>query len=345
MTGSPSVPRIRRRPTLRDVARAAGVSQSTTSRALSGQGYVAAAVRDRVRAAAEELGYVPHVVARGLRQQVSRSIGVLVSDLRNGFYADLAAGVASRAGAHGYTMMLVDDRGSGDDELGAARAFVATRAAGVILTPVSAEVSAYLLAQQVPLVEVDRQFLGGSCDAVLVDHRSVAFRVTEQLLALGHRRIALLMKETEWTTGAARSRGYHDALAAAGVPNDPDPLVAVGGAAGEARSATLELLSRPERPTAVIAADQVRAEGMWRAVVDLGLRVPEDLSVVSFDDAPWMSLVQPGVTAVSQDVVALGSAAVERLLDRIARPEEPPRTVVLAAQICPRGSTAGPGPA
>jgi LacI family transcriptional regulator len=345
MTGTASVARTRRRATLKDVAHAAGVSQSTTSRALSGQGYVAPAVRDRVQAAAQQLGYVPHAMARSLRQQVSRSIGVLVSDLRNGFYADLAAGVAGRAAELGYTMMLVDDRGSTEDELGAARAFVSTRAAGVIVTPVSAEVSAYLLEQQIPLVEVDRQFLPGSCDAVVVDNRQVARRVTEQLLDLGHRRIALLIDETEWTTGAERALGYREALAAAGLPERPELLVPVGWDVGSARAVARELLTRAERPTAVFAANNVLAEGLWRAVTDLGLRVPDDLSIVSFDDAQWMSMVQPGITAVVQDVVALGAAAVDRLLARIAWPEEAPQTVTLPARIHARGSTAAPASA
>jgi LacI family transcriptional regulator len=332
----------RRRATLKDVAQAVGVSQSTTSRALSGEGYVAPAVRDRVRAAAEQLGYVPHAMARSLRKQVSRSIGVLVSDLRNTFYADLAAGVASRARASGYTVMLVDDRGSVEDELSAAEAFVATRTAGVIVTPVSAGVSSYLLAQQTPVVEVDRQFSVGACDAVVVDNRAVARRVTEHLVALGHRRIALLVDETDWTTGAERSGGYRDALATAGLPVQPELLVPVGWDIDGARRASVGLLTQHDRPTAVFAANNVLAEGLWRAVGDLGLRVPEDVSLVSFDDARWMSMVSPGMTAVAQDVVALGAAAVDLLLERIARPEEEPHTVVLEAEILPRGSTAAP---
>ena len=331
-----------RRATLKDVARAAGVSQSTTSRALNGQGYVAPAVRERVRAAAEELGYVPSVAARSLRQQVSRSIGVLVSDVRLGFYADLALGVAARAAAHGYTMMLVDDRGSARDELGAARAFVATRAAGVVVAAVSAAVPSYLLAQQIPLVEVERQFLPGASDAVVVDNRRVAREVTERLLALGHRRIALLVDETVWTTGSERIAGHRDALAAAGLPDPPELLVRVHWDVEKARLATLELLARADRPTAVVAADDVLAEGMWRAVLDRGLRVPEDVSLVSFDDARWMDLVQPGVTAVTQDVPALAAAAVDRLLGRIERPDEEPQTVTLSAGILSRGSTAVP---
>ncbi len=335
-------PPIRRRATLKDVARLAGVSQSTTSRALSGEGYVAAAVRDRVRDAAERLGYVPHAMARSLRQQVSRSVGVVVSDLRNTFYADLAAGVAARARAHGYTVMLVDDQGSVEDELGAARAFVSTRTAGVVVTPLSGSVSAYLVGQQIPVVEVDRQFSAGVCDAVVVDNRHVARRVTEHLLALGHRRIALLIDETDWTTGAERSGGYTEALLAAGLPLHPDLRVRVGWDVGGARRAAVGLLTRHDPPTALFAANNVLAEGLWRAVGDLGLRVPDDVSLVSFDDARWMSMVSPGMTAVAQDVVALGTAAMDLLVARIAQPEERPRTLVLGTEIVPRGSTAPP---
>ena len=331
-----------RRATLKDVARAAGVSQSTTSRALNGEGYVAPAVRDRVRLTAEQLEYVPHAAARSLRSQVSRSIGVLVSDLRNSFYADLAAGVAGRARALGYTMLLVDDQGSAEDELGAARAFVSTRAAGVIVTPVSRAVSSYLLAQQVPLVEVDRQFFPRTCDGVVIDNRAVARKLTEHLLALGHQRIALLVDETEWSTGADRVQGYREALAAAGLPAELARVVPAGWDAGSARCAARALLAAADRPTAVFAANNVLAEGLWRALDELGLAVPEEVSVVSFDDAPWMSMVSPPVTAVAQDVVALGSAAVDRLLHRIAQPGEEPRTITLDARIRPRGSTAAP---
>ena len=335
----------RRRATLKDVAQAVGVSQSTTSRALSGEGYVAPAVRDRVRAAAAQLGYVPHAIARSLRKQVSGSIGVLVSDLRNTFYADLVAGVAARARASGYTMMLVDDQGSVQDGLGGAEAFVATRTAGVVLTPVSAAVSSYLLAHEIPVVEAARQFSVGVCDAVVVDSRPVARLATEHLLALGHRRIALLGDETDRITGPERSAGYRDALAAAGLPIRQDLLLPGGCDVDGARRAAVGLLTQQGRPTAVLAANQVLAEGLWRAVGDLGLRVPDDVSLISLDDARWMSVVSPGVTAVSQDVVALGAAAVDLLLERIASPDREPHTRVLAAEILPRGSTAAPRPA
>lgn len=331
-----------RRATLKDVARATGVSQSTTSRALSGEGYVAAEVRARVLAASERLGYVPHAMARSLRTQKSKTIGVLVSDLRNAFYADLAAGVAGRARHNQYTMMLVDDQGVTDAEMTAARAFVAARVAGVIVTPLSAEVSNYLITQHIPVVEADRQFSAGDCDAVLIDNVDVARRMTDHLVDLGHRRITLFIDETNWTTGGERSEGFRRSLEESGIPMDPSLLVSAGWDAAEARTAAIDILARRDHPTAIFAANNLIAEGVWRAASDLGMRIPEDLSIVSFDDSQWMSMVTPGITAVAQDAVALGEAAVDRLMTRIADPAADAVTTVLQARVLPRGSTAAP---
>jgi LacI family transcriptional regulator len=331
-----------RRATIRDVAEAAEVSRSTASRALTGRGYVAPVVRDRVRKAARELGYVPDATARHLRQQASASVGVLVSDLRNDFYASLAAGVSQQARKKQYTMMLSDDGASPDLEAEAAEAFVAFRVAGVIVTPVSANIGGYLARHRIPVVEVDRQFSAGTCDAVVVDNEGAARRVTSELLEVGHRRIALFIDETHWTTGRDRSAGYHAAFAAAGRPLDPALVVTAGWDVGGAQREARTLLTLAEPPTAVFAANNVLAEGVWRAAAELGVDIPGDLSLVSFDDVPWMSMVRPGITAVAQDAVAMGEAAITQLLERIAAPSAPVRTVMFAPTLARRGSTAGP---
>jgi DNA-binding LacI/PurR family transcriptional regulator len=333
---------LARRATIRDVAEAAEVSRSTASRALTGRGYVAPVVRDRVRKAARELGYVPDATARHLRQQASHSVGVLVSDLRNDFYASLAAGVSQQARKKQYTMMLSDDGASPDVEAEAAEAFVAFRVAGVIVTPVSPDISEYLARHRIPVVEVDRQFSPGTCDAVVVDNEGAARRVTTELLQLGHRRIALVIDETHWTTGRDRAAGYHAAFAGAGVELDPALVVTAGwdvdGAQREARA----LLTLAEPPTAIFAANNVLAEGVWRAAAELGVDIPADLSLVSFDDVPWMSMVRPGITAVAQDAVAMGEAAITQLLERLAAPAAPVRTVMFSPTLVRRGSTAAP---
>jgi len=331
------------RATIRDVAEAAGVSRSTASRALTGHGYVAPVVKERVRKKARSLGYVPDAMARHLRQQASRSIGVLVSDLRNDFYANLASGVSQQARRRQYTMMLADDSGVREVEAEAAEAFVAFRVAGVVLTPVSAAVSEYLTRHRIPVVEVDRQFAPGSCDAVVVDNEAASRRVTTELLALGHRRIALVTDEMDWTAERDRHAGYAAAFGLAGVPLDPSLVVTAGWDVAAAQHAAHNLLTTADPPTAVFAANNVLAEGIWRAATELGLDIPNRLSLVSFDDAAWMSMVSPGITAVAQDAAAMGEAALGQLLERIESPGAPVRTVMLSAALRKRGSTARPG--
>ncbi|WP_113701574.1 LacI family DNA-binding transcriptional regulator [Nonomuraea lactucae] len=341
----PATPLSRaRRPTIKDVAEKAGVSRSTVSRALTGRGYAADEVRERVRRAAAELGYVPDAMARTLKQQVSRSVGVIVSDLRNSFYAELAAGASAAARERGYTMVLADTSLSTDAEIEAAEAFVALRVAGVIVTPNSPSVSTYLGEHGIPVVEVDRQFAAGSTDGVVVGNRVGAREATAHLLELGHRRIALFIDETNWTTGHERYEGYSEALAASGGAVEPALVVSSGWDVAGSHQRALDMLREPDRPTAVFAANNVLAEGVWRAVAELGLRVPGDVSLVAFDDAPWMSMVSPAVTAVAQDTLSLGAAAVRRLHERIERPDGESVTSVLGVRLMVRGST-GPCPA
>lgn len=277
---------VARRATIREVAEAAGVSRSTASRALTGQGYVAPQVRDRVRAVADGLGYVPDATARHLRRQASQSIGVLLSDLANPFYAGLAAGISQQARKRQYTMMLADDGGSAGVEAEAAETFVALRVAGVIVTPVSAHLASYLARQRIPVVEVDRQFSAGACDAVLVDNGSAAQKVTTQLIESGHRRIALVIDEMHWTTGRDRLAGYRAAFGAAGLPLDESLVVSAGWDVEAARVEIRKLLGRAEPPTALFAANNVLAEAAFRTAAELGLAIPGQLSLVSFDDVP-----------------------------------------------------------
>ncbi|MGW0805337.1 LacI family DNA-binding transcriptional regulator [Nonomuraea sp. NPDC002799] len=335
-----TTPSRSRRPTIKDVAEATGVSRSTVSRALTGRGYAAGDVRERVLRAAAELGYVPDVLARTLKQQVSRSIGVLVSDLRSPFYAELAAGAGGEARERGYTMVLADTSRSAETEREAAEALVALRVAGVIVTPDSPEVSSYLSAHGIPVVEVGRQFAAGSADGVVTGNRVGARAATAHLVGLGHRRIALFAGETDRTTGYERYQGYLEALSKGGITVDPGLVVTPGRDVAGVRRRALDLLRGPDRPTAVFAAGDVLAEGVWRAIGELGLSVPGDISLVAFGDAPWMSLVSPAVSAVAQDAVHLGATAVRRLDERIGRPAADSVTTVLGVRLVVRESTA-----
>ena len=349
MTQSGKVPRAAHRGagptqgsiTARDVARRADVSLSTVSRAIRGSGYVAPVVKERILEAASDLGYVPSAAARNLKLRSGSVVGVIVSDLRNSFYADVAHGAGLSARQANHTMMLADDQGLAATELEVARSMVAWNVAGVVVAPLGPQVTELLLRQGVQVVEIDRQFAASRCDGVVVANREGARRMTGRLLEAGHRRIGVIVDETDWTTGRERLAGHQDALRTSGVPFEPSLVRSSGWAAAEAEQVALSFLTEEQPPSAVFAVNNVVAEGVWRAATRLGRRIPEQLSLVAFDDAPWMSMVDPGITVVTQDATAIGATAVDRLLARVGDPGEPPRTVVLPVDVCERGSIAG----
>jgi LacI family transcriptional regulator len=324
--------------TLADLAREAGTSASTASRALSGRGYVSAEARDRLLAAADRLGYVPNASARTLKQRTSRVVGVVVSDLSNQFYARLAAGVEQTLREADYQMMVLGDNSESDEEIAGARAFLAIRAPGVIMTPVGSDAADLLAAQGVAVVEVDRRLASSDCDAVVIDNEGGAYQATTHLIELGHRRIALLGIDTDWTTDAGRLAGYRAALADGGITADERLVVRVPVHAEDAFE-QIDALMREDAPTAIFAANNLLAECAWRVLRDRGLRIPDDVSLVGFDDVPWMEMVEPGITVVAQPTLELGRCAARLLLRRLADPGLPRAVECLEPALVVRGST------
>jgi DNA-binding LacI/PurR family transcriptional regulator len=330
------------RPTVQDVAREAGVSPSTVSRALHTRGYASPEVRERVQAAATRLGYVPNHMARNLRSRTSTAIGVLISDLRNPFYADLAAGIEEVLRFEGHQMILVNDNGDPEEEMHAAETLLAMQVAGVIVTPVAAACPKMLQDNGIHVVSADRQ-LGRGGDAVLSDNKAGAKELTEHLLGFGHERIGLLIDETKWSTGAGRLAGFRQAYEEAGLELDEDLIVYTSFDAEAARESTRELLDGHE-VTAILSANNVLAQGALAELKRRRLRIPNKISLAAYDDVPWMSLVQPGITTIDQHTVDLGRSCAQLLLARI-RDELPARRriVRVAPRLVVRGST-GPAP-
>lgn len=327
--------------TLADIAREAGMSASSASRALSGRGYVSPRARERLLEAAERLGYVPNASARTLKQQTSRVVGVVVSDLGNQFYARLAAGIEQALREAEYQMMLLGDNSEGEEELAAARTFLAMRAPGVIMTPVGAAATELLVRHGVAVVEVDRQLATVPCDAVVIDNEAGALAATTHLLELGHTRIGLLGVDTEWTTDAGRLRGYRAAHRELGVAVDERLVLRVGVHAPDAEGRIGRLLDEA-RPTALFAANNLLAEHAWNALRRRGLRLPDEISLVGFDDVPWMTMVEPGITVVAQPTVELGRRAAQLLLARAEDPARPATVEILEPRLVVRGSTGRP---
>lgn len=327
--------------TLADIAREAGTSASTASRALSGRGYVSEEARLRLREAAERLGYVPNASARTLKQRTSRVVGVAVSDLGNQFYANLAVGIEQTLREADYQMVLVSDNSDRVQELACARAFLAMRTAGVILTPADHAAASLLTRHGLPVVEVDRRLADEPCDGVVIDNERGALDATAHLLALGHRKIALLVADTDWTSDAGRLQGYVAGHDAAGVPVDERLILPLPFHAPDAEVRIAALLGE-HKPTAIFAANNVLAEHAWQVLRRLRLRLPEDVSLVGFDDVPWMAMVEPAITVVAQPSLEMGRRAAQLLLRRTADPACLPSVETLEPTLVVRGSTAAP---
>lgn len=335
----------RARVTLHEVAQEAGTSRSTASRALGGHGYVADHIKERVHEAAQRLGYVPDVSARTLKGRSSRVVGLLVSDLRNQFYAQLAAGVEQTLSDAGYQVVLVDDHGREERAADGARAFLAMRADGVLLAPVGRPATEILVDHGTPVVEVDRRSGVRGCDVVAIDSENGARDAVAHLLELGHREIAVVVDETKWATGKDRLKGYRVALREARVPYLRRRVLdlALRDRDGEAEDAVGALLDANPEVTAVFAANNVVAELVWQELKRRGRTVPDDCSVVSFDDETWMRMVEPKLTAVRQPVFEMGSRAATLLLERVDSGRGRAETHILQPELVVRGSTCRAG--
>jgi LacI family transcriptional regulator len=332
------------RATIDDVASAAGVSKATVSRALSGAAYVRAETRERVLAAADALGFRPSPTAQSLTTGRSMMIGIIVSDLEIPFFTTVARGIQNVASGRGYLTLVgnSDESGKTEDEL--VDAFIARMVDGLIITP-SATQNARLreVADQVPLVLVDRLVPGLEADAVLADNFSGARGATEHLLALGHRRIAYATDEPNKTSSAERLAGFHAAIAAAGA--DGRAWV-VDYHAPAAEVAIREHLGA-ERPTALLASEGSITLGALRAIHGLGWRVPDDISLIGFDQLDWGTATTPPITVVSQDAEQIGARAAALLLRRLRagrRASQPAAPTVerVPTELELRASTAAP---
>jgi LacI family transcriptional regulator len=327
--------------TLADIAREAGTSASTASRALSGRGYVSDSVRDRLVAVAERLGYVPNASAQTLKQRTSRIVGVVVSALDNQFYAGLAAGIEQVLRESNYQMVILGDNNDAGEELAGVRTFLAMRAPGVIMTPVGAEASRLLQSHGIAVVEVDRQ-LAPNCDGVVIDNERGGREATMHLVGLGHKRIALLGVDTQWTTDAGRLKGYRTALKNAGITFDKKLVASIPLRAPDI-DARIESLLDTASPTAIFAANNELAEHAWRVLRRRGLSIPGDMSLVGFDDVPWMEMVDPPITVVDQPTIELGRSAARLLLRRLnGGAAALPGVEVLQPRLVVRGSTGAP---
>jgi LacI family transcriptional regulator len=331
--------------TIRDVARLAGVSTMTVSRVVNNSGYTSQVARGRVERAIAELGYVPNAVARHLRSNRTKTIALVLSDITNPFFTTIARGVEDVAGPRGFGVMFCNTDESESEERDYLQMLIQRQVDGVLLVPASKSLEPLRLlrAQQVPVVVLDRRVASRVVDQVRTDSVLGAYTLVRHLVDLGHRRIAILTGKRAISTAVDRVAGYERALHEVGVALD-SRLVRYGGfgLAGGYRMAQ-EVLAATPRPTAMFAANNFVGFGALRAIRDAGLRVPDDVSLVCFDDIPEEWVIDPFFTVMDQPAYEMGRQAAELLFERLdGRGSKQPRAIVLPGQLIVRRSTAPP---
>ena len=332
-----------RRARLNDVAALAGVGTSTASRAMSGRGYVSPAVRHRVMAAAAELNYLPNDAARLLRVGASSQVGVIVCNLRDQFYCELVTSIEAHLKTHRYHTNVLTDNGDEEDEFAAVETLLTQRVAGIILTPLAHRSVARIIDDRVPVVQVDRVVPGVRTDNVTGANALGARVATQHLIDHGHRVIAMIIDESKWTTGRNRLRGFREAHQRNGLILDDSLVVLAPGDVPAIRRRVGALLdSRPD-VTALFAGNGLLAEGVFTEMQSRRLQIPDQLSFVAYDDAPWMSMVSPGITTISQHTEQIGLSCAQIMLDRLSSRHLPAgKTTRINPGLIVRGSVAAP---
>jgi LacI family transcriptional regulator len=328
--------------TIQDVATRAGVSAMTVSRVINNNARVARATRERVEQAITELGYVPNALARGLLNGRTRTIALIVSDISNPFFTLIARGVEDVARRNGYAVILGNSDESVEKERQYVDVMLQNRVDGLLLAPAgqgSRKTLEILKQQGTTYVLVDRAVKDITADLVEGDNVAGARMLTEHLLGLGHRRIALVNGSTEVSTARERLLGYREALRAHHIEPDPMLISARTFTRADGRAAARDLLKLPpeQRPTAIFACNNFLAIGVIETLREARIDVPRDMAVVSFDDIELASALYPFLTVVAQPARTLGTIAMQFLLDRLNGDEAtPPRKVVLPPELVVR---------
>jgi LacI family transcriptional regulator len=328
-------------PTISDVARRAGVSPATVSRVLQSAKNVRPDTRERVQRAIEELGYVPSVAAQSLRSKRTHSLALVVSDITNTFWTTVARGVEDVAHQHDYSVLLCNTDEDLAKQLRYLDFLISQQVDGVIIAPYDSDARHLekLRSRKIPTVLVDRRIEGWEVDSVCGDSLAGARALVQHLIALGHTRIAVLSGPASTSTAEDRVAGYCIALSEAGIPLDPRLIMRGEFRNGTGEELTYQLLDQGLSPTAIFATNNAIALGVIGALSSRGLRIPQDIALVCFDDLPNASRLFPFLTVVAQPAYDLGVNAAQLLLSRLGS-EVPlrPRSVVLPSRLIIRHS-------
>ncbi|CAN7376001.1 LacI family transcriptional regulator [Bosea sp. LjRoot90] len=354
MSDSPSKPRDA---TVLDVAREAGVSKATAARVLGGYSVTSPAVRDKVMTAARSLNYRPNEVARSMTTGRSRTIGVIVADVENPYFGLAVRGISDVARAEGFDVILANSGEDVERERDAIRMLLGKRVDGLIVTPASVHDTGHLRAVEAsgrPIVLLDRYIPSMSVDTVVADDRAAGAAVARRLTEAGHRRIGYVSAtacddpvyrgphQLHLSTVRDRIEGFLEAAAQAG-GGGCERYVRLGvNRLGGGPKIVADLMALPDRPTALIASDNVVALELFKALRALGIAIPRDLSLIAFHDADWTSVTTPSITVIAQPCYELGSESAAALVRRARGDTTVGRRIILQTRLIERESVIPP---
>ena len=329
--------------TLQDVAKLAGVSPMTVSRVINDSGYVNKKTRERVQRAIAELDYVPNALARSLRFKQTKTLALVISDITNPFFTTLARGVEDIASEQGFSVIFCNTDESPNKETEYLNVVIQKQVDGVLLVPAFSSLESIKFLQDcgVPFVVLDRRVPGLDVDIVRCDSELGAYQLTRHLLDLGHRRIAALSGSRQVTTAADRIAGYRRALSEAGL--EDRAIEYYGEYTARSGYELAKHVLETEHPTALFGGNNFIVIGAMRAMREANLRVPEDISVVAFDDLLDVIGLEPFLTVIRQPAYEIGRQATSLLLDRLSGAVAgEPQEIILPTQLIIRQSSTAP---
>ncbi|WP_315372667.1 LacI family DNA-binding transcriptional regulator [Paenibacillus xylanexedens] len=332
--------------TIYDIAKKANVSAMTVSKVINHTGRISSATRERVQQVIDELGYIPNSNARSLVLQRTQMLSLLITDITNPFYTTLARGAEDAAHLRGYRLLFGNSDEDYKKEKDYVDAILSTRVDGVLFAPAgdrSLQHLKQLQERHIPFVFLDRTVPGITSDIIAGDSREGAIALIRYLVQLGHRRIALVNGSSEVSTARLREEGYIAGLREAGADIDPKLVLRTGYRDFSDVEGLDRLLSQPNQPTAIFAANNMLAIGVIRLLRKRGLRVPKDISVVCFDDLDLASAFDPFLTVAAQPAYEFGFQGVQMLIDRIeGKSPSEAQTLILPSELRIRASATAP---
>ncbi len=327
--------------TIREVAEVAGVSYATVSHVINNTRVVSPETRQRVLNAMAELNYRPNALARSLRQGKTNTIGLVLPDSANPFFAEISRSIEDAAFNKGYSVFLCNTELDTQRELFYVDVLSKKQVDGIIFVAAGDQTDSldFLAREGMPVVMIDRNVPNVQVDAVLPDHQLGGFIATQHLVQLGHQRIACIAGPSSITPSAERITGYRNALEQAAIPFDEKLVMRGDYHAQSGMEITHSILQMSPRPTAIFALNDLMALGALRAAAEAGCSVPQDLAVVGYDDLELSQFTNPPLTTIAQPKKEIGRQAVSLLVDRILENGRPPRRLVLPPALIVRDST------